>query len=212
MTTIIEERLARLLSDDVHLRSGKGSGANGTVDVCMVQAADWLAGGKGQTDQPDCVSRKIGKYCIYLNDSKLFEGYRDLLKPYCAKLVGTAGESGDREVRRAYLLADYAVRVFVPIWLRADPKHRFDEKAAALEALAPIMSEETRQAARAAARDAASAASAAYAAYAASAASAASAAYAAYAAYAARTKVLAEFGDILRAKALECLDAVIAVQ
>ena len=43
------------------------------------------------------------------------------------------------------------------------------------------------------------------------AATAADAAYAASAAYAARTKVLAEFGDILRAKALECLDAVIAV-
>ena len=194
MTTILEDRLARLLSDDVHLRAGQGKGANGTVDVCAVQAAAWLAGGSGASDKPGCVSRKIGAYVIGLNDSLLFKEHRDLLKPYCAKLVGTAGENGEREIRRAYLLADYAIRVFAPIWLRADPKHRFDDKAAALETLAPITSEETRQTDRSTARDSASASAA------------------AYAGYAARTKVLAEYGDLLRAKALECLDAVIAVQ
>src|SRR5580700_1366681 len=129
MTTILEDRLARLLSDSVSLRKGAGKGANGTVDVCMVQAADWLAGGKGQTDHPDCVSRKIADYCISLNDSLLFKDHRDMLKPYCSKIVGSAGESGEREVKRAYLFADYAIRVFAPIWLRAHPKQKFDAEA-----------------------------------------------------------------------------------
>jgi hypothetical protein len=199
MTQIIHDRLERFLSDDVHLRKGTGQGANGTIDVCAVQAADWLSGGSGKTYSPSCVSAKIAAYVIRLNDSLLFSDHRDLLKPYCAKLVGTAGQSGEREVKRAYVLADYAVRVFAPIWLRADPKHRFDEQASALESLAPITDEDTCESARAAVRDAASAA---YAAYAAS---------AAYAAYAARTKVLATHGDLLRQKSLECLDAVLVL-
>lgn len=68
-TTIIEERLQRFLAPDVHLKKGAGQGANGTIDVCAVQAADWLAGGTGASDKPDCVSRKIGSYVIGLNDS-----------------------------------------------------------------------------------------------------------------------------------------------
>jgi len=223
MTMILEDRLARFLNDAVHLRSGKGNGANGTVDVCAVQASDWLAGGDGTNDHPPCVARKIADYVIGLNDSLLFRHHRDLLKPYCAKLVGTAGPDGKREVRRAYLLADYAIRVFAPIWLRADPKHRLDEQAKALEKLPKITTEKRRQVARKAAASAASAADAADAADAAAsaasaadaadaadaAASAASAADAADAADAARTKVLAEFGDLLRRKALECLDALL---
>lgn len=224
MTQVLEDRLARLLSDDVHLRKGTGKGANGKIDVCAVQAADWLSGGKGDTDSPACVSRKIGRYVIGLNDLLLFKEHRDLLKPYCAKLVGTAGENGDREVKRAYVLADYAIRKFAPIWLRADPKHRFDDHAKTLEKLKPITTEKRRLEARKAAQavwsaaDAADAASAAYAASAASAASAADAgyaadaAYAAYPVYAARTKVLAAHGDELRSLALECLDAVLSVK
>jgi hypothetical protein len=201
MTTIIPERLAKL--PEIHLRAGTGHGGNGTFDGCAVQLADWLAGGTGASGRPKCVSRKIGAYVIGLNDSILFKDHRDLLKPYCAKIVGTAGEDDEREVRRAYVLADYAVRVFAPIWLRADPKHRFDEHAAKLEALSPITSEETRKAAHreawvaesaayaASAADAAYAADAAVAASAASAAVAESAAYAAYAAYAADAAVAA---------------------
>ena len=158
VTAIIPERLERFLADSVHLRKGAGKGANGEIDVCAVQAADWLAGGKGENDHPDCVSRKIGAYVIALNDSQLFKGHRDLLKPYCAKLVGTAGEDGKREVKRAYCLADWACRVFLPIGLRGDKEHRFDEHAAKLEALAPITDEVTRIAAREAAYAAAYAA------------------------------------------------------
>ena len=156
--TVLQDRLERLLSDDVHLCKGEGTGANGTLDVCLVQAADWLAGGDGTNDHPECVSAKIAAYCIRLNDSGLFADHRDMLKPYAAKIVGTAGPSGARELKRAYVFADYAVRVFAPIWLRADPEHRFDDHAAKLEALPEIVDEETRKTARAAAYAAAYAA------------------------------------------------------
>lgn len=38
---IFEERLARLMSDDVHLRRGTGTGANGTIDVCAAEQRLW---------------------------------------------------------------------------------------------------------------------------------------------------------------------------
>ena len=44
---IMPERLERFLSPDVHLRHGTGAGANGQIDVCALQAADWLAGKLG---------------------------------------------------------------------------------------------------------------------------------------------------------------------
>ena len=50
---ISEERLARFMSPDAHLRSGTGNGVNGTFDACAMQAADWLAGGLGKTDAPE---------------------------------------------------------------------------------------------------------------------------------------------------------------
>jgi hypothetical protein len=61
MNQILEDRLARLLSNDVHLVSGKGKGANGTIDVCAVQAAHWLAGGDGTSDSPAIL--KAGRRC-----------------------------------------------------------------------------------------------------------------------------------------------------
>ena len=80
--TIVEERLARLLSPDVKLRSGKGAGANGTVDLCIMQAVDWLAGRDGKSDAPPCADPVITRFCIRLNDTSRFAEWRDELKPF----------------------------------------------------------------------------------------------------------------------------------
>ena len=49
-TTIIQDRLERFLKEDVHLRSGSGTGINGSFDACIMQAVGWLAGGDGKTE------------------------------------------------------------------------------------------------------------------------------------------------------------------
>ena len=235
------KRLKRFKAKAVHLRKGTGKGANGTIDVCVMQAVDWLAGGAGIADHPECAARSLAAYCIRLNDSPLFEKHRDLLKPYAPKLVGTvAGVAVER--KRAFIAADYAVRVFAPIWLRA---LGYAEHADKLAACATIIDKDSALAAQAVARDAADAAYAAataaadaattaYAAYAAAdaataAADAATAAYAATAAadaayaataaadaaadaYAAAYAALKKHGAELRKKALECLDKMIAVK
>lgn len=212
--TIIEERLARFLAPEVHLRKGAGKGVNGDADVCVMQAVDWLAGGDGRSDAPECASPVIARYCVCLNDSPLFADHRDLLKPYAPKIVGTR-DSDDADRIRAYIAADYAVRVFAPIWLRAFGR---DDWAKEIEAVVPIVDKassisardvarKVRAAAAAAAADAADAYAAADAA--AAAADAHAAAYAYAAAAAARRTVFASHGDELRAKSLACLDAMI---
>ena len=208
-TEIIPERLERFNSPDFHLRRGVGEGVGfRETDVCLMQAVDWLTGGKGTSDAPECAAPIITRYCIRLNDSWLFKEHRDILKPFAVKIVGTRNPELDR--KRAYIAADYAVRAFAPIWLRADPKKRFDEQAVTLENLPRIVDKKSAENARDEARKvgayaAADAADASFrsgprnwnaaAAYAAAAADAAAVAYG--------------ITELLRTKSLECLQALI---
>src|ERR1700677_4210551 len=199
MTAVLQDRLERFLAPNIHLRSGSGNGINGDFDACVMQAVDWLAGGDGKTDSPECAARSITRFCIRLNDSPLFAEHRDLLKPYAAKIVGTRGP-WQNEVQRAYIAADFAVRTAAPMWFRAlstivkpELKAQFEDFAARCEGVAPIrdaatanaargVANEVRRAADAAAYAAADAAASAYAdayAYAAAGAAAYAAAYAA---------------------------------
>ncbi len=147
--TILPDRLERFLSPDFHLRSGAGKGVNSHVDVCVMQAASWLAGKADFTDWPECVSPVLRRYCIRLNDSDLFRGHRDDLKPFAPRLIGTAGDPAT-DIRRGFIAADYAVRVFSPMRLRS-----LDclEWAAKLEAVAPVNDQNSAKAASKVARE-----------------------------------------------------------
>ncbi len=117
ITAIDFDRLARF-EREVHLRSGAGAGANGTINVCLVQAADWLSGGAGKSDAPECVDPVIRCLGIWLNDSSRFEEWRDELKPFAARIVGT-NVGRKMTTRRAYLCADWAVRTIAPMAMDA---------------------------------------------------------------------------------------------
>ncbi len=203
---ILPDRLSRFLAE-VHLRRGVGAGANGKIDVCAMQAAEWLVGGIGDTDAPDCVDPVIRRFMIRLNDACGTRSYnyykdewRDELKPYVVRSINT--RSGASTIhRRAFMCADWILRTIAPktfeLWADLSPKRR-DEAlgwAEKLRNVAPIIDKASALAARAVARDAAAVACAADVAYAAdaaygassvsSAASAADAAYYAAVAYAA---------------------------
>jgi hypothetical protein len=138
--------------------------------------------GTSWSDQPQCVSPLIRSLCISLNDS-LNDGDRErVIGPHLFAPVGTNTGLAD-EIKRAYLCADRAVRVFAPYALRAIG---LDAEAMKLESLPAIVDQGTADQACARAASAASAASAAWAARAARAAWAESAASAAWAARAAR--------------------------
>jgi hypothetical protein len=185
MPTIDKGRLKRFLSKKVHLVSGKGEGANGTIDVCVVQATDWLVGRDGKSDSPSCVDPVIRGFAIRLNDAGAFSQWRDELKPFAARLANTnQGHALTR--KRRFACADWAIREIAP--LAIDACGKAPEFAAELRALPPIVDKATALAGRAVARQAErklrADATATYAAYAYAAAVAAAAADAAVAAVA----------------------------
>lgn len=83
--------------------------------VCLLEAVAWFAG-EPHTDHPSCVSSVLGVFGRAWNDATDDDG-RARLVPYIPRLVGTADPG--QELRRTFLLADAAVRVFAPIALRA---------------------------------------------------------------------------------------------
>lgn len=145
---VLPDRLERLMSDDFHLCDGPCFGAVNDRGMCPTQAVAWLAGEEPITHEPRCACRGLVLYVGCLGCSRLFAGHRDELKPYLPRLVGTRSRS-DVALRRAFVAADYLVRVFVPAWLR---RMNREEWARHLESLEPIDRLESAGAARAASR------------------------------------------------------------
>jgi hypothetical protein len=116
MVKILTERLARI--DEVKLRSGPGRGVNGGIDVCAMQLANWLAGGDGKSDLPECVDPVIRRFMIELNDATTFGTWRDELKPFVIRSVGTKTNREATE-QRTFMCADWAVREIAPMTFSA---------------------------------------------------------------------------------------------
>src|SRR6185369_9104799 len=143
---------------------------------CAMELVAWLAG-EPHSDAPACACPVISRAVIRLNDRMPSDEMRaELLRPLLPRIVGSRS-TRVVQVKRAYIAADMACRVFAPMALEARGKL---DLAAGLRALAPITDTETAKAAKEKCR--AAAAAAAYAAYAAAAAAAYAAADDAYAA------------------------------
>jgi hypothetical protein len=156
---ILEDRVQRLLDADFHLRQGAGQGINGQADACIMQAVDWIAGGCGKTDAPDCADSVISRFCIRLNDAPRFSQWRDELKPFARLIVGTNGSLALTR-KRAFMASDWALRTIAPMafdfWSEIDPKRADDARAWAkkLRDLAPVVDKASAQAGRETAREA----------------------------------------------------------
>lgn len=110
-----------------------GGHASREDGMCLLEAVAYIAG-EPHTDHPQCVCPVLAAFGRTWNDS-LDDDDRDrLLKPFIPLLVGTRS-TREVERQRGRLAADWAVRVYTPVWLRAAGL-AFD--AAELEALAPL--------------------------------------------------------------------------
>jgi len=89
--------------------------------------------GEAWTDHPTCVSPVIAEFCRRWNDD-LGDEQRQALKPYIPRLVGTNTGDADDD-RRAWILADWMVRTYLPAWLRISGHV---DQATALEGLAEL--------------------------------------------------------------------------
>jgi hypothetical protein len=170
---VFAERLAKLEM----MTLAHGHHPSFEAGVCAMEAVAWLAG-EPHSDAPKCACPVIARAVIKLNDRiKDDKARTELLRPLLPRLIGSRASSAVM-IRRGYVAADMAVRVFAPFAL--ERRGRFD-LAEKLRACAEVKDQATAVAARDVAREVHSSAAA----YAAAAyAAAADAAYAA-AAYAA---------------------------
>jgi hypothetical protein len=101
---------------------------------------EWVAyiANEPHSDQPVCVSPVLRAFGISWNDS-LDDETRQKLRPYLARMIGTAGDGRDEE--RAWMCTDWLVRVCAPTWMDLTPSLR--EQAAVLRALPPVLSVES---------------------------------------------------------------------
>lgn len=118
--TIIPDRLD--LTASLRLSTGAHDepdldGLGDLVDVhaCVMEAVAFVAG-EPWSDHPQCASSTIGAYLRAWNDS-LPDDDRQQLKQYIPRLVGSAG-TPEQEDRRAWMAADWLIRVHTPAWLR----------------------------------------------------------------------------------------------
>ena len=83
--------------------------------MCLMEAVAYVAG-EDWTDSPECTSPVLAAYGRVLND-EMNDDERQRLIPYITRLIGTRA-SLEVDLRRAFVLADAAVRVLVPMALR----------------------------------------------------------------------------------------------
>lgn len=125
--------------DGISIDNGDHDGrSNG---LCVMEAVAWFAG-EGHGDAPACVSPALRAFLIGLNDSAP-RGPRQKLKALIPVVVGTASRGNDRQ--RAYALADWAIRVVVPLALDAAG---YREEAKTLRDLPEVKDEVTARVAR----------------------------------------------------------------
>lgn len=108
-TTINPSRLAEVMGREL------GAGRHGRWEdgVCVVEAAAFVAG-EPWSDHPECVSPPLAAFLREWNDA-LDDATRQRLRPYVARIVGTAGDG--RDERRMWLKRDWLVRVQAATWM-----------------------------------------------------------------------------------------------
>jgi len=121
--------------DSIHLAFG--SHASREDGMCLMEAVAYVAG-EPHTDRPKCVCPVLAAFGRAWNDSLSDEDRQRLLRPFVPRLVGTRS-TPEVEQRRAFMAADWAVRVAAPVWLRVAG---LNDAAGSLEALAPLDSVE----------------------------------------------------------------------
>src|SRR5689334_20718392 len=99
---------------------------------CAMEWVSYLAA-EPHSDDPTCVSPVLRAYCTSLNDS-LENAPRQLLRPFLARTIGTAGDGVDEA--RSWMALDWLIRTYAPAWLGVAGLHRPAER---LAELAPVV-------------------------------------------------------------------------
>ena len=121
-----------------NLTLARGSHRSLEEGACLLEAVAWFAG-EPHTDSPACVDPFLAEYGRSLND-RLPDEERQLLKPFIARMAGTAGDGLGQA--RLNLAVDWNARVGMPRLLDAAGLH---EHAEGLRALPPVVDRASRR-------------------------------------------------------------------
>ena len=102
--------------------------------MCLLEAVAYVAG-EPWSDHPECVCPVLAAFGRAWNDALPDDRRTILLRPFIPKLIGTRSTWAVQDAR-AFMAADWAVRTYTPVWLRAAG---IENEAAELEAL-PVLS------------------------------------------------------------------------
>jgi hypothetical protein len=127
-----------------------GSHESREAGMCAMEWVAYIAG-EEHTDSPVCVDVALRRFSIGLNDA-LPDDLRQQLRPYLARMVGTANDG--LQQKRLFMLADWAVHVPAVEALEATGRR---DLADSLRAVPPVVDVKS---ARAAVADAAAVAAA----------------------------------------------------
>lgn len=132
---------------------GSGSHPTREAGMCIMEAVAYVAG-KEHSDAPYCACPVIAAFLRVMNDNVPDDRRGALLSDFVFRLVGTKA-TANIEQARAFMVADFAVRVVAPGALRVAGEQDLADKLAELP---PIADEAAARAAADAARAAAYAA------------------------------------------------------
>ena len=99
--------------ETVVLSPGSHREPNGEFSACVMELSSYIAK-EPWSDHPACVSPVLAAFLRSWNDA-LDDDTRQKLKPYAARVVGTAGDGKDKQ--RAWMAVDWLARTQLPIWL-----------------------------------------------------------------------------------------------
>jgi hypothetical protein len=105
--------------------------------ACMMEAVSLLAG-EYFSDEPECVSPVIARFCRNWNDGLEQEARDRLLLPLLQDVIGTRTTDADEEIR-SNMAFDWLVCVYAPVFFDLTPELR--PHADALRALSPVSNE-----------------------------------------------------------------------
>lgn len=118
-----------------------GNHASPSDGLCVMETVAYIAG-EPHSDAPECACPVITRAAININDAMPDDATRTrLLGPLAFRIAGTKAPL-DVMIKRAFIAADYAVRVFAPLTLDARGLHT---EAAALRGLARIVDKRTAE-------------------------------------------------------------------
>ncbi len=118
------------------LRLDTGGHRSPNEGMCVMELTSYLAH-EAFSDHPQCASPAVAAFLRSWNDS-VDDEFRQQLKPYAAKVIGTRTNEADEQIR-AWMATDWMVRTMTPAWLDLAGLR---EQANTLRALVPLTSDE----------------------------------------------------------------------